>query len=63
MEVKQRLPMLARKPHYETVKHGFARGQEPVDYVDNIRNYYDMLVWFTGTADEATRAYLFAESI
>ncbi|MCP5301197.1 MAG: membrane-bound lytic murein transglycosylase MltF [Chromatiaceae bacterium] len=62
MEVKQRLPMLARKPHYETVKHGFARGQEPVDYVDNIRNYYDMLVWFTGTADEATRAYLFAES-
>ncbi|MCB1772907.1 MAG: membrane-bound lytic murein transglycosylase MltF [Gammaproteobacteria bacterium] len=51
LEVKQRLPLLADKAYYQTVKRGFARGQEPVDYVDNIRNYYDMLVWFTTTRD------------
>ena len=62
MEVKQRLPLLAKKRFHQTVKYGFARGQEPVDYVDNIRNYYDMLVWFTTTADDTTRAYLLADS-
>ncbi|MCB1800891.1 MAG: membrane-bound lytic murein transglycosylase MltF [Gammaproteobacteria bacterium] len=60
MDVKKRLPLLAKKAHYKTVRYGFARGQEPVDYVDNIRNYYDMLVWFTTTADDSTRAYLLA---
>lgn len=53
-EVKQRLPLLADKAHYQTVKHGFARGQEAVDYVDKIRNYYDLLVWFTTTNDRKT---------
>lgn len=60
LEVKQRLPLLAKKRYHETVRYGFARGQEPVDYVDNIRNYYDMLVWFTTTADDDTREYLLA---
>ena len=53
-EVKQRLPLLADKAYYKTLKHGFARGQEPVDYVDRIRNYYDLLVWFTTTNDRKT---------
>jgi membrane-bound lytic murein transglycosylase F len=53
-EVKQRLPLLTDKTHYQTVKHGFARGQEAVDYVDKIRNYYDLLVWFTTTNDRKT---------
>ncbi len=61
LEVKQRLPLLAKKEYYETVRHGFARGQEPVDYVDNIRNYYDMLVWYTTTADRLTVARLMAD--
>jgi len=46
MEVKQRLPLLSRKKFYSTVKHGYARGDEPVSYVENIRNYYDLLVWY-----------------
>ena len=62
LEVKQRLPLLAQKAYFETVRHGFARGQEPVDYVDNIRNYYDMLVWFTNMADEQTRRLLLAQT-
>jgi len=55
LEVKQRLPLLAQKKYYETVRHGAARGREPVNYVDNIRNYYDLLVWYTTTSDRETR--------
>ncbi len=60
LEVKRRLPLLAQKKYYKTLRHGFARGQEPVDYVDHIRNYYDLLVWFTTTSDRETRARLLA---
>ena len=31
--------------------HGYARGMEPVVYVENIRNYYDLLVWLTKNDD------------
>ncbi|MCB1859576.1 MAG: membrane-bound lytic murein transglycosylase MltF [Gammaproteobacteria bacterium] len=44
-DVKKYLPLLAKKKYYSTVKHGRARGQEPVTYIDNIRSYYDLLVW------------------
>jgi len=60
LEVKQRLPRLAQKAYYRGVRHGFARGQEAVDYVDNIRNYYDLLVWYTTTKDLRTRDRLVA---
>jgi membrane-bound lytic murein transglycosylase F len=46
-DVKQRLPLLSRKQFYSQLKHGYARGREPVIYVDNIRSYYDLLVWFS----------------
>jgi membrane-bound lytic murein transglycosylase F len=44
-EVKKQLPLLSQEKFYKTVKHGFARGREPVSYVDNIRSYYDLLIW------------------
>ncbi|TVT52540.1 MAG: membrane-bound lytic murein transglycosylase MltF [Sedimenticola thiotaurini] len=44
-DVKQHLPLLAKKKFYSTVRYGFARGKEPVHYVDNIRSYYDLLAW------------------
>ena len=47
VDVKKYLPLLSKKKYYKTVKHGKARGREPVDYVDNIRSYYDLLVWET----------------
>ncbi|MDP7297631.1 MAG: membrane-bound lytic murein transglycosylase MltF, partial [Gammaproteobacteria bacterium] len=28
-------------------KHGYARGWEPVMYVEKIRNYLDILTWLT----------------
>lgn len=46
MDVKQRLPLLSKKKYYKSLKHGFARGGEPLNYVENIRNYYDLLVWY-----------------
>ena len=44
-DVKERLPLLQKSRWYKKTKHGYARGSEPVHYVDNIRRYYDVLVW------------------
>jgi membrane-bound lytic murein transglycosylase F len=43
--VKKYLPKLSNPEIHKTLKYGYARGQEPVNYVDNIRNYYDLLLW------------------
>jgi membrane-bound lytic murein transglycosylase F len=47
MDVKEALPLLAQKKWYAQTRHGYARGHEPVRYVENIRSYYDILVWET----------------
>lgn len=47
MDVKQSLPLLSKKKWYKRTKHGYARGREPVRYVENIRSYYDLLIWLT----------------
>jgi membrane-bound lytic murein transglycosylase F len=44
-DVKQFLPLLTQRKYYSTVRHGYARGYEPVLYVKNIRNYFDLLDW------------------
>lgn len=43
IDVKETLPLLARKKWYKQTKYGYARGWEPVKYVENIRKYYDYL--------------------
>jgi membrane-bound lytic murein transglycosylase F len=45
MDIKETLPLLAQKKYYKKTKYGFARGYEPVEYVQNIRRFYDLLVW------------------
>lgn len=45
IDVKERLPLLAQKKWYKKTRYGYARGWEPVRYVDNVRQYFDMLVW------------------
>lgn len=45
VDVKKRLPLLKQKKYYKFTKYGYARGDEPVNYVDNIRRYYDTLTW------------------
>jgi len=37
------LPLLTRKKYYQTLQHGYARGYEPVTYVQRIRDYQDIL--------------------
>lgn len=46
-DVKERLPLLRQRKWYQQTKYGYARGNETVRYVENIRSYYDILVWFT----------------
>jgi membrane-bound lytic murein transglycosylase F len=42
-DVKERLPLLAKTAWYSNTKHGYARGYEPVQYVNRIRTYYEIL--------------------
>ena len=45
IDVKDSLPLLSQRRYYRNTRYGYARGQEPVNYVQNIRRYYDVLVW------------------
>lgn len=46
IDVREHLPLLQKRDWYKHTKYGFARGQEPVTYVQNIRQYYDILSWY-----------------
>lgn len=46
IDVREHLPLLQKRNWYRFTKHGFARGEEPVHYVQNIRQYYDILTWY-----------------
>jgi membrane-bound lytic murein transglycosylase F len=46
--VRKHLPLLAQERWYMQARFGYARGWEPVLFVDNISNYRDVLVWMTG---------------
>ncbi len=45
VDVKDSLPLLRQKKYYKKTRYGYARGDEPVHYVTNIRRYYDVLAW------------------
>lgn len=47
-DIKDTLPLLRQRKWYEQTRHGYARGNEPVRYVENIRSYYDILRWELG---------------
>ena len=42
-DMKQVLPLLSVKKYYNTLKHGYARGTEPVEYVQRIRDYQQII--------------------
>lgn len=42
-DIKMMLPRLSNKKYYSTVKYGYARGSEPVRYVQQIREYESIL--------------------
>lgn len=43
LDVKEYLPLLRQKKWYSRTRYGYARGDEPVKYVNNIRMYYQVL--------------------
>ncbi|MGD9000118.1 MAG: membrane-bound lytic murein transglycosylase MltF [Granulosicoccaceae bacterium] len=43
-DLKAVLPLLSQKQYYRKLKYGYARGREPVRYVQRIRDYHDMLL-------------------
>jgi membrane-bound lytic murein transglycosylase F len=45
--IKEHLPLLRTSKWYQQTRHGYARGNEAVRYVENIRSYYDILAWIT----------------
>jgi len=44
-DIRQRLPLLQQSKYYKTLRYGYARGSEPVTYVQNIRHYQNILKW------------------
>jgi membrane-bound lytic murein transglycosylase F len=42
-DLEQVFPLLTQKKYYRHLKHGYARGSEPVRYVQRIRDYQDIL--------------------
>jgi membrane-bound lytic murein transglycosylase F len=53
LDLSKALPLLADRKWYSRVPHGYARGWEPVLYVNNIRNYYNILRWVKGDEKES----------
>jgi membrane-bound lytic murein transglycosylase F len=47
VDVKKNLPLLSQEKWFQQTRYGYARGREPVRYVENVRTYYDILVWYT----------------
>jgi len=56
VDVKERLPLLRQKKYYRHTKYGYARGDEPVQYVDNIRRYYETLLWISDETEMEQQA-------
>jgi membrane-bound lytic murein transglycosylase F len=55
VDIGKALPLLAQRKWYTRVPFGYARGWEPVLYVNNIRSYYNILKWLTKDDEPAIR--------
>lgn len=44
-DVSQRLELLSKEKWYRQTRYGYARGFEAKKYVENIRAYYEILIW------------------
>jgi membrane-bound lytic murein transglycosylase F len=52
-DVRDFLPLLEQERWYSKTENGYARGWEPVRYVDNVRGYRDLLEWAWGAGPRA----------
>jgi membrane-bound lytic murein transglycosylase MltF len=53
-DVRDQLPLLGEERWYSMVKRGYARGWEPVQFVDRVQRYLTLLEWQPGDAMAAT---------
>jgi membrane-bound lytic murein transglycosylase F len=42
-DLKQVLPLLEKEKYFSTLTYGYARGNETVDFVNKVFNYYNLL--------------------
>ena len=47
VDVRKYLPRLSQLRWSQHTEHGYAPGQVAVRYVENVRSYYDILIWVT----------------
>jgi membrane-bound lytic murein transglycosylase F len=52
VDLSKALPLLAQQRWYTRVPYGYARGWEPVLYVNNIRAYYNIIRWLTDNEEQ-----------
>jgi membrane-bound lytic murein transglycosylase F len=57
VDISNALPLLAQRKWYSRVPFGYARGWEPVLYVNNIRAYYNILQWLTENEEPLIQEY------
>jgi membrane-bound lytic murein transglycosylase F len=50
LDVREQLPLLADENWSDRLKHGFARGAEPAQFVDRIQRFLKLLEWQPGSA-------------
>jgi membrane-bound lytic murein transglycosylase F len=63
VDISEALPLLAQREWYSRVPFGYARGWEPVLYVNNIRAYYNILQWLTANEEAEMREFELPEGI
>ncbi len=56
IDISKALPLLAKQKWYSRVPYGYARGWEPVLYVNNVRSYLNILNWITGNDETLPEA-------
>jgi membrane-bound lytic murein transglycosylase F len=55
-DVREQLPLLSDESWLDRLKHGFARGAEPAQFVDRIQRFLKLLEWQPGSAAKTPAA-------
>lgn len=48
LDVRDNLPLLTQERWYRQTRFGYARGYEPVHFVENVRTFFEILSWMEG---------------
>ena len=57
-DVREQLPLLGEERWYMQAKRGYARGWEPVQFVERVQRYLTLLEWQPGDGIAATPVYV-----